>query len=272
MEVARSGFYAWRNRDESQRVRKDRALAVQVRASHAASGGTYGSPRVLKDVRVNDDTVGRKRIARIMKQEGLDGRRRRNFKKTTDSHHSLEIAPNLLQRNFEAEAVNEVWVADITAIRSWEGWLYLAVLIDLFSRRVVGWAMASHMRTELPLEAWAMAVFQRQPEPGIIHHSDRGVQYASGPYRDALKAGGAIASMSRKGDCWDNAVAESFFATLKKDLIYRRSWPSRAEASAAINTYIASFYNLKRRHSALGNTSPIVYEQVAHQLGIGLVA
>ncbi len=268
LKVSRSGYYAWTRRDESHHRRMDRVLAVKIRAHHAASGDTYGSPRIVDDLRANGDAVGRKRVARIMRQEGLDARPRRGFKRTTDSKHSFPIAPNMLQRNFEADAPNEVWVADITAIRTWEGWLYLAVIVDLFSRKVVGWAAADHMRTELAIKALTMAVTRRQPEPGFIHHSDRGSQYASNDYRDQLDFMGALASMSRKGDCWDNSVAESFFATLKKDLIYRRSWPTKSQASHAINDYIGNFYNSRRRHSTLGNTSPIIYEMVTQQLAV----
>jgi len=266
MRVTRGGFYAWRKRGEPKRAKETRRLTAKIRASHAASGGAYGSPRILGDLVADGEKVSRKRIAKIMKAEKIDGVPKKKFKATTDSDHTLPIAPDLLQRNFEAEAPDEVWVADITAIPTWEGWLYLAAVVDLFSRRVVGWAIADHMRAELALEALEMALRIRQPDGGLIHHSDRGSQYASAAYRAALEAAGALASMSRKGDCWDNAVAESFFGSFKRELINRRAWPTQAAAIAATQWYISNFYNLRRRHSTLGNTSPVVYEQVARQL------
>jgi transposase InsO family protein len=204
--------------------------------------------------------ISRKRVARLMRKEGLSARFVRRWRATTDSQHGLPVAPNVVARRFNADAPNRVWVTDMTYVRTWEGWLYLAAIIDVFSRRVVGWAMADHLRTELPLEALGMALGIRQPAVGLVHHSDRGCQYASETYRSELAARGIVCSMSRVGDCWDNAVAESFFATLKVELIYRRPWPTKAEARAAIHEYIAAFYNPHRRHSALGYLSPMAYE------------
>jgi transposase InsO family protein len=204
--------------------------------------------------------VSRKRVARLMRRAGLSARFVRRWRATTDSQHGLPVAPNVVARRFNADAPNRVWVTDMTYVRTWEGWLYLAAIIDVFSRRVVGWAMADHLRTELPLEALGMALGIRQPAVGLVHHSDRGCQYASETYRSELAARGIVCSMSRVGDCWDNAVAESFFATLKVELIYRRPWPTKAEARAAIHEYIAAFYNPHRRHSALGYLSPMAYE------------
>ena len=195
-----------------------------------------------------------------MDAQSLSGRIPRRFVRTTDSAHKLPVAENVLDRQFSVDEPNRVWVGDITYIGTWEGWLYLAVLIDVCSRRVVGWALADNMRTELPLQALHMAIGQRQPGEGVLHHTDQGSQYASGDYQQALVANHATCSMSRRGNCWDNAIAESFFATLKSDLIYRQAWPTRESARAAIVEYITSFYNSKRRHSALGYVSPMQYE------------
>jgi transposase InsO family protein len=198
-----------------------------------------------------------------MREHSLSGMPRRKFVRTTDSKHGLPVAPNVVQRRFAAARPNQLWVADISYIGTWEGFLYLAVILDVYSRRIVGWAIDDNMRTELPLEALAMAMRDRRPGPGLVHHSDRGSQYASRAYRKALKDKGIICSMSRKGDCWDNAVAESFFATLKTELIYRQSWPTKARAMAAIHEYIACFYNSWRRHTALAGFSPMKYEAAA---------
>jgi transposase InsO family protein len=248
---------------------EDSQLIAAIRTSHVKSRATYGSPRVHKDLQALSYRISRKRVARLMREEGLQGRRPRRYRSTTDSRHQAPIAPNLVARKFEAMAPNRIWVTDMTYVWTWEGWLYLATIIDVFSRRVVGWAIADHLRTELALEALAMALGLRQPDPGLIHHSDRGCQYASQAYRLELTAQGAVCSMSRVGDCWDNAVAESFFATLKVELIHRRSWPTRAEARAAIHDYIACFYNPHRRHSAVGFLSPMAYER---QYAAGLTA
>jgi transposase InsO family protein len=260
LEVSRSGYYAWCGRPEAAHDKRDQQLAVRVAAIHAESRGVYGSPRVHAELKGDGEAVGRKRVARLMEEQNLSGKLPRRFVRTTDSSHGLPVAKNLLGRQFSVPEQDKVWVGDITYIGTWEGWLYLAVLIDVCSRRVVGWAMADNMRTELPLEAWRMAVGQRCPDGDLLHHSDRGSQYASGDYQKALSTEGATCSMSRKGNCWDNAVAESFFATLKSELIYRAAWPTREMARAAINEYIACFYNSRRRHSALGYMSPMEYE------------
>jgi len=265
LQVTVSGFYAWRKRSKSEHARRDEQLAVKVRALHKTSRGAYGSPRIHRDLQVEGEAVGRKRVARIMCEQGLTGRTPRRFRKTTDSDHTLTIAKNLVDRNFRPAAPNELWAADITYVRTWEGWLYLAVVLDLYSRRVVGWAIADHMRTELVLDALTMAIDQRRPGRGVVHHSDRGSQFASHAYRGLLDEHGFIASMSRKGDCWDNAVVESCFGTLKEELIYRHPWPSRSKAKAAINEYIACFYNCRRRHSTLDYVSPMEYEAAAYR-------
>ena len=261
LEVSRSGFYAWSVRPPSQRAVTDGKLVPLIRASHAQSRGTYGSPRVYEDLRALACRVSRKRVARLMRSEGLAARRPRRYKATTDSQHAQPVAPNLVARKFQAEEPNRVWVTDMTYVWTWEGWLFLAAIVDIFSRRIVGWALAEHLRTELALEALGMALGMRQPEHGLVHHSDRGCQYASDAYRAELEARGIVCSMSRVGDCWDNAVAESFFATLKTELIHRRPWPTKHEARMAIHDYIGAFYNPHRRHSSLGYLSPMDYER-----------
>jgi putative transposase len=195
-----------------------------------------------------------------MRENGLRGRRRRRFRHTTDSNHAMPIAPNTLARNFTAEAPNEVWVTDITYIWTREGWLYLAAILDLYSRRVVGWSMSERMTRQLVLDALSMAVRARTPPVGLLHHSDRGSQYASADYRAALVAAGMQCSMSRKGDCWDNAVAESFFSTLKAELVHEADWATRVEARTAIFEYLEVFYNRRRRHSSIGYVSPVAFE------------
>ncbi len=254
--VSRSGFYDWVDRAPSVREESDRALRAHIRAAHSRSRGTYGSPRVTAELRDQGHQVGQRRVARLMREAGLQGRPRRRWVTTTDSDHQQPVAENLLDRNFEADAPNEVWAADLTYIPTAEGWLYLAVILDLHSRKVVGWAAASHMRKELCLEALDKALILRSPAPGFIHHSDRGSQYASNAYRDRLDKAGARCSMSRKGDCWDNAVVESFFGTLKQELIHTQAWPTRRAARVAIGNYLHQFYNPVRRHSANGHISP----------------
>ena len=268
LEVAPSGYYAWRKRPPSERSRQDVVLAKTLVKVHHAHREVYGSPRLKIEMKAQGFDVSRKRIVRLMGQEGLVACRPKRFRVTTDSTHNQPVAPNVLQRNFAVEAPNRGWVSDITCVWTWEGWLYLAVVIDLFSRRVVGWAAADHMRLELVLEALRMALGLRQPDVGgLTHHSDRGSQYAAHDYRAALADGGIICSMSRKGNCWDNAVAESFFATLKKELIHRDGWATRRETKAAIGEYIALFYNVLRRHSTLGYLSPMEFERAFTQRG-----
>lgn len=265
LAVSCSGFYAWCRRGASARAREDAALKVAVRAAHGASGKRYGSPRIHAELKADDHRVGRKRVARLMREEGIAGQRKRRFRVTTESRHSHPIAPNVLQRNFTAPAPNKVWVGDITYIWTREGWTYLAALLDLHSRRVVGWSMDSRLDRSLALDALGMALKTRRPEPGLVHHSDRGVQYASAEYRRQLRRHGMVCSMSRKGDCWDNAVAESFFSTLKAELVHRTDFVSRSHARAAVFDYIEAFYNRRRRHSALGYISPVEHEAAARQ-------
>jgi transposase InsO family protein len=259
--VSRAGFYAWRKRPVAARVGADQRLAVEVAAIHAESRRRYGSPRVHRELRARGQRVGRDRVARLMRTQGLRARAARHFRTTTDSRHTLPIAPNVLARRFEAAAPNTVWVTDMTYLWTLEGWLYLVVILDLFSRRVVGWAMCDRMTRQLTLDALTMALTHRQPARGLIHHSDRGSQYASHDYRRVLAAHGIVCSMSRRGDCWDNAVAESFFSTLKLELVYETAWRTRAEARADVFQYVEGFYNGQRLHSSLGYLSPVAFER-----------
>ena len=260
LDVSTSGYYAWTERGASRRSRRDLDLGAKVRAAHAASKGRYGSPRVHAELRAAGEKVGRKRIARLMKQAHLEGRKRRRFRKTTDSNHRLPIAPNLFERDITATAPNQTWVTDITFLWTQQGWLYLAAILDLFSRRVVGWATSCTVDRHLALAALRMALRDRRPSEGLVHHSDRGSTYASGDYRSALEAHGIECSMSRKGDCWDNAVAESFFASLKREVEEIEGLESHAQANVILADYIDRFYNLQRRHSTIGYRSPTEFE------------
>lgn len=261
--VSRSGYYAWRDREPSTRKKEDAKLTEEIRQAYVLSRGTYGSPRIHTDLQEAGTRVSRKRIARLMRENGIRARRRNRYQVTTDSNHSMPIAPNLLGRQFNVEKPNIVWASDLTYIWTAEGWLYLAVVMDLFSRRIVGWAMDNHMRTELVMKALEMAIKQRNPAPGVIHHSDRGSQYASHEYRAALETAGMVCSMSRKGDCWDNAVVEAFFSTVELELLDHSLWMSHQAARTAIHDFIEVFYNRRRRHSYLGNISPVAKE-VSH--------
>ena len=254
--VSRGGYYAWAGRAESARAADDRTLAAEIRAAYEASRGRYGSPRVHAELRARGRRIGRKRVARLMRGMGLAARRRRRFRRTTDSRHAFPIAPNLLERNFTAEAPDRVWLADLTYIWTAQGWLYLAAVLDLYTRRVVGWAMADHLRHELTLAALDMAIVRQRPAPGLVHHADRGVQYAAHGYRTRLRRHGMVCSMSRKGDCWDNAPMESFFATLKGELVEEADYQTRDEARADLFQYIEGFYNRRRLHSGLGYLTP----------------
>lgn len=234
-------------------------LTARIRAFFEASYQTYGSPRILLDLQGSGERVGRRRVIRLMQQEDLCAHLPKRFRKTTDSEHDFAIAANSVDRNFKPAAPNKLWAVDITYVRTWVGWVYLAVVIDLYSRRVVGWSLADHMRTELPLDALKQAMQLRKPKDGLVHHSDRGSQYASNDYQEFLVANNIECSMSRRANCWDNYCVESFFATIKKDLIYRHTWPTETAVTVAIERYI-EFYNTRRRHSTIGNCSPIEYE------------
>ena len=263
LEVQRSGFYAWRDSEESLRDKQDRVLAVHVRAAFYESKRRYGSPRLWRALRDDGVHVGRHRVAKLMRREALRARPRRRFVRTTDSTHPQPIAPNLLARNFTASAVDQVWVGDVTYLPTGEGWLYLAVLLDLYSRRVVGWAMSEHNDEALTLAALRMAIEQRYPPRGLLHHTDRGTTYASCTYQDELAQHGFVCSMSRKGNCWDNAVAESFFSTLDIECAEQRPFRSRSEARRAVREYILGFYNSTRLHSSLDYRSPMEFERAA---------
>lgn len=262
LEVSTSGYYAWAARPPSPRSQRDAELRAHIRTAYKASTGRYGSPRVHAELQADRHRVGRKRVARIMREERLVGRTRPRFRTTTDSNHAFPIAPNVLARDFTATAPNKAWVTDITAIWTDEGWLYLAVILDLFSRRVVGWATSKNVDRHLALAALAHAVRERRPRRGLVHHSDRGSTYASTDYRKALDAWGMHCSMSRKGDCFDNAVAESFFASLKREVAEIDSLTTHAQGRAIISDYINTFYNLRRRHSTIAYKSPIEFELI----------
>jgi putative transposase len=260
--VTRQGYYAYATRPPSTRVQQDAALCETVREVFDASGATYGSPRVLGVLKQRGWRVGKRRIERAMRSMGLTPPTPRRHKRTTTSDPSHPVAPNELARDFAATRPNERWVTDITYVWTQEGWAYLAVILDLFSRSVVGWALDSTLATRLPLAALDVAVRRRRPTSGLLHHSDRGCQYTSAQYRDVLNRLGVTVSMSRRGNCWDNAVAESFFASLKNELVYRRSWPTRLELHNAVFEYIEVFYNRRRLHSSLGYKTPAATEEI----------
>jgi transposase InsO family protein len=259
--VSRSGYYAWEQREPSQRALADQALSVEIIEIHKRSRETYGAPRVHDELRDRGHRISRKRVERLMRELGLMPKRQRLFKVTTDSNHVLPVAPNVVQRAFTVDAPNKVWVGDITYVRTREGWLYLAAIIDLFSRTVVGWATSDRLDRTLVLDALELAIGRREKAPEV-HHTDRGCQYASGDYRARLQALGIVCSMSRKGDCWDNAVSESFFATLKTELVHHEDFATRQQAHSALFDYIEVFYNRQRKHSFLGYATP---EQVEKQ-------
>jgi transposase InsO family protein len=257
LEVSRSGFYDWLDHKPSRQAQRRVALAAQVKIVFAESRETYGSPRITRELADQGFAASRNTIAKIMRQEQLFGRTPRRFiPRTTDSSHAHPIAPNHLERQFAAGAGTPAWISDITYIPTAQGWLYLAAVMDLRTRRILGWAMADHMRVELVLGALHMAVARHKPSQTLVHHSDRGTQYACADYRAALAACNIQCSMSRTGNCYDNAVMESFWASLKVEEVYRRDYATRQEAMAAIFNYIEIFYNRKRRHSALGYQSP----------------
>jgi len=259
-EVSRSGYYDW-YREAPKRMTAAASFQAEVTRIHAESDGTYGSPRVTRALRRSGRRVGHNRVARVMRECGLQGRPRRRYRvRTTDSAHDHPIAPNRLPDLPRPAAPNQAWVTDITYVETKEGWLYLAGVLDLYSRCLVGWAMSSSLATALPLAALQMAITHRRPSAGLVHHSDRGVQYASAEYRRLLDQHGLIASMSRRGNCYDNATMESFWSTLKHELIYRRVFLTRAQATTAIFGFIERFYNRLRLHSSLDYQSPLDFE------------
>lgn len=263
LEVSASGYYDWQTRRVCPGLRtvEDQALVQQIQQIHGHSRETYGAPRIQKELLKQGRCHGRNRVARLMKQEGLCGRQKGRYRvQTTDSNHDEPIAPNRLAEAPKASAPNQIWVADITYIQTQEGWLYVAAILDLYSRKIVGWAMGAHIDTALILKALFMALLHRQPPASLLFHSDRGVQYASADYRKALTQAGLITSMSRRGNCYDNAAMESFWSTLKLELIYRRNFATRTHAKNEIFDYIEVFYNRLRSHSALNYVSPVDFE------------
>lgn len=262
LEVSRSGFYAWLGRGESDRARDDRRLTCLIRDIFDESRGTYGVPRVHQTLLQRGERCGYNRVARLMRRAGLRSKTKRRFRiKTTDSKHGHPIAPDRLDQDFRASAANQVWVSDITYIPTDEGWLYLASTMDLFSRKIVGWSMGSTLHARLVVDALRMAIDQRAPAAGLIHHSDRGVQYAAAEFRAVLDEHGFVASMSRTGNCYDNAAKESFFHTLKTELVHHERYTTRDQARASVFDYIEAFYNRRRIHSTLGYLSPEAFER-----------
>jgi len=271
LHVNPSAYYGWESR-EGQRERKrqeEAAILEAIKESHTDSRGTYGRPRIARDLEDKGIDVGKHKLGRLMKENAIVGRPEKKWKATTDSKHNHPVAHNELNQEFVTDAPNKVWVGDITYCWTYQGWSYLATVIDLCGRRVVGWALDTHMRSELVEEALNMALLQREVQSGLIFHSDRGSQYAGGPFQKALENAGIISSMSRKGNCWDNAVAESFFATIKRELIDTVAWFSHQSLRAAVYEYIEVFYNRRRRHSANDYLAPVDYEKrCIKQLGV----
>jgi transposase InsO family protein len=262
LQVTRSGYYAWHRCPESARAQEDRRLLARITTAYTKSRATYGSPRVYVDLREAGVRCGRHRVARLMRQHGLVAKQRRKFRATTNSAHHQPVAANVLDRQFTPTAQNQVWVSDITYVPTGEGWLYLATVMDLAFRGIVGWAMGTRIDGALVSNALRHALTQRQPAPGCLHHSDRGSQYASTAYQAVLAQHGLIPSMSRKGNCWDNAPMESFYHSLKVEWLHDQTFRTRAEARQAIFTFIEVWYNRQRRHSALGYRSPEAYERL----------
>ena len=265
LKVSKSGFYGWRDRAPSARDQADALLSEKIARIHRDSRETYGAPRIHFELRMLGVRCARKRVARLMREAGLfgcGGRRRKARTTLRSQTEHIPPAPDLVKRNFAPEAPDRLWVADITYVRTWEGWLYLSFVLDTYSRRVVGWSMANHLKTDLVLDALNMAIYTRRPSPGLIHHSDRGSQYTSVEFGSRLKEAGLLPSMGSVADAYDNSMAESFVSTLKRELVHRHSWPNRQRARTAIFEYIEGFYNTRRRHSALGQLSPSDYEGV----------
>jgi transposase InsO family protein len=258
--VSKSAYYLWKKRGITKREEEEYKLMRKIEDIHKSSRGTYGSPRILAELKGLGIPCSKSRLERLMKKNGIRAKTRKKFRVTTDSKHKLPVAANILDRNFSPQATNMAWAGDITYIETKEGWLFLAVIIDLFSRRVVGWSMGDRITRELTLNALRMAIRLRNPGVGLVHHTDRGSQYASYDYQNMLKAHKMICSMSRKGNCWDNAVVESFFHSLKTEMIYWERFETREEAKRKVFEWIEVFYNRKRRHSTIGNLSPANFE------------
>lgn len=261
LQVSRSGYYAWRDRPASEQANRREVLGLKIDLVHRANRCVYGSPRVCRALNAAGERVCENTVAKVMRQEGIRAKSKKKFvPRTTDSLHEQPVAENLLDRQFTADRPNQKWVTDITYIPTDEGWLYLAGVLDLFSRKVVGWAMADHMRTDLVSEALQMAILRRCPGEGLLHHSDRGVQYASDDYQKLLEDHQMMVSMSGRGECWDNACIESFWGTLKTELVNHEHYATRDAARQSIFEYIEVFYNRKRMHSSLGYISPEAFE------------
>ena len=260
MEVSRSGYYSWRKRGKSAREKERDQLIPMVKAIHKKSRSTYGKRRIAEELQSEGFFCGEHKAGTLMKLAGVQAKQKKKFKATTDSKHNMPVSPNLLRRDFHVLQQDKVWVGDITYIWTTEGWLYLAVVIDLYSRRVVGWSINKRMTKQLVMDALLMAIWRRKPAPGLIFHSDRGSQYCSNDFQRLLKTHGIRSSMSRKGDCWDNAVAESFFGTLKLELVFWEEYETRDQATGSIIEYIEMFYNSQRRHSYLGYLTPMEFE------------
>jgi putative transposase len=265
LEVSENGYYNWRNRGESQRKWENKQLAERIEDAYHQNRGQYGSPRIHAELKAQVIYCGRKRVARLMQEKQLSARRKKRKARTTNSNHRFPLAPNLLEQDFTADAPNEKWMADLTFIETREGWLYLAGILDAYSRKIVGWSMSEHHDTELVKAALRMALLQRRPGAGLIHHSDRGSEYASTSYQTLLHEKNIQVSMSRKGDCYDNAMIESFWRTLKEECCGQSIFSSRNEAKLAIFEYIEVFYHRKRRHSSLEYLSPVDYEKQGEQ-------
>jgi putative transposase len=262
--VSRSGFHAWTGRPPSDRAVEDERLTQRILEIHKDNREVYGAPRIHAELALADGIrVGRKRVERLMRQAGISGLVPRRKARTTIRVPGVRVCEDLVNRAFLASAPNRLWVADITYLHTWQGWLYLVAVQDLFSRRIVGWAMDDHMRTELVLDALNMALAQRRPDPGLTFHSDQGGQFVSLAFGQQARQAGIAQSMGSRGDCFDNAVAESFFATVKKELVHRRAWPTKAELRTEVFDYIETFYNRRRRHSTLGHLSPAQFEKIS---------
>ena len=261
MDVSRSGYYRWESQEMSRRDRENERLVFEIRRAHDQSRKVYGSPRITEELKDQGLACSENRIARLMKLHGIAAKTKKKFKVTTHSNHHLPIAKDRVKRDFYPERPNKIWASDITYIGTGEGWLYLTVVMDLYSRKIVGWSMKDRLYREIVLDAFNQALGRRNPPPGLIFHSDHGVQYASKEFREALKARGVLCSMSRTGNCYDNACLESFFHTLKTELVYHERYLTRKEAEKSIFEYIEVFYNRQRRHSLLNHKSPDIFEQ-----------
>ena len=261
LDVSSRGLRAYRSRPASQKQRSDMVVLAHIKEQSRLSLGSYGRPRMTEELKELGLNVGHRRVGRLMRENGIRVERSRKYKATTDSNHSFNIAPNLLNRDFHAERANQKWAGDISYVWTREGWLYLAVILDLHSRRVIGWAVSNRMKRDLAIRALKVAVALRQPPSGYIHHTDRGSQYCSHDYQKLLRQNGFKVSMSGRGNCYDNSAVETFFKTIKAELIWRQTWQTRRQAEAAIFKYINGFYNPRRRHSALGWKSPVAFER-----------